>query len=194
MSESFVHPSAYVDEDVEIGEGTKVWHFSHVMRGTRIGENCTLGQNVLVGPNVSVGDGVKIQNNVSVYEGVVLENDVFCGPSCVFTNVDRPRSGFPTGAADYRETRVRRGVTIGANATIVCGHTLGEYAFVGAGAVVTKDVPAYTIVYGNPASVQGHVCRCGAALGFDADFATCKTCGREYEIVAAVIKCVKELE
>ncbi|MFC2078143.1 acyltransferase [Candidatus Bipolaricaulota bacterium] len=192
MSEVFVHPSACVDEDVEIGEGTKVWHFSHVMRGTRIGKNCTLGQNVLIGPNVSAGDNVKIQNNVSVYEGVVLENDVFCGPSCVFTNVDRPRSGFPTGAVDYRETTVRRGVTIGANATIVCGHTLGEYAFVGAGAVVTKDVPAYAIVYGNPASVKGYVCRCGAALRFDADCATCEICGREYEETPDGVTCVKE--
>ncbi len=180
MSEVFVHPSSYIDDDVEIGEGTKIWHFSHVMHGTRIGKGCTLGQNVLVGPNVSVGDNVKIQNNVSVYEGVVLEDDVLCGPSCVFTNVDRPRSEFPTDAADYRETMVRRGVTIGANATIVCGHSLGEYAFVGAGSVVTKDIPAYALVYGNPATLHSYVCQCGASLAFTHGVSTCVRCGREY--------------
>ena len=180
MSDVFVHPSSYVDDGVEIGEGTKIWHFSHVMGGTRIGKDCTLGQNVLVGPNVTVGDNVKIQNNVSVYEGVVLEDDVFCGPSCVFTNVDRPRSGFPTDRSAYGKTVVRRGATIGANATIVCGHTLGEHAFVGAGSVVTKDVPAYSIVYGNPAVVRGCVCACGAPLVFEGAGATCGECGRKY--------------
>ena len=180
MSDAFVHESAYVDDGVEIGAGTKVWHFSHVMRGSRIGEGCTLGQNVLVGPNVTIGSNVKIQNNVSVYEGVTLEDDVFCGPSCVFTNVDRPRSGFPTDHLAYAMTTVRRGATIGANATIVCGHTIGEHAFIGAGSVVTKDVPAYAVVYGNPAEVRGYACACGAALTFPDGSATCGACGRGY--------------
>jgi UDP-2-acetamido-3-amino-2,3-dideoxy-glucuronate N-acetyltransferase len=179
MTEAFVHESAYVDEDVQIGEDSKVWHFSHVMRGARIGERCTIGQNVLIGPNVTIGNNVKIQNNVSVYEGVLLEDDVFCGPSCVFTNVDRPRSAFPTDHAQYGETVVRCGATIGANATVVCGHTLGEHAFVGAGSVVTKDVPSYAIVYGNPARIRGWVCVCGTPLEFVAPTATC-SCGREY--------------
>jgi len=179
MIGAFVHESAYVDENVQVGEGSKIWHFSHVMKGARIGRGCTIGQNVLIGPNVTVGDNVKIQNNVAVYEGVVLEDDVFCGPSCVFTNVDRPRSAFPTDHAQYGETVVRRGATIGANATIVCGHTLGEHSFVGAGAVVTRDVPPYAIVYGNPARIHGWACACGAPLEFAAQSAIC-SCGREY--------------
>ncbi|MGB2983188.1 MAG: acyltransferase [Candidatus Bipolaricaulia bacterium] len=192
MSDVFIHESSYVDNDVEIGQGTKIWHFSHVMSGTRIGRDCTLGQNVLVGPNVTVGNNVKIQNNVSVYEGVVLEDDVLCGPSCVFTNVDRPRSGFPTDAADYRKTIVGRGTTIGANATIVCGHRLGEHAFVGAGSVVTRDVPAYALVYGNPAEIRGYACKCGAPLRFDAGTATCEACGREYAKTGEGVECTKE--
>lgn len=194
MSEHFVHESSYVDDGVVIGEGTKVWHFCHIMRGTRVGRNCSLGQNVLVGPNVTVGDHVKIQNNVSVYEGVVLEDDVFCGPSCVFTNVDRPRAAFPTEDSKYERTTVKRGATIGANATIVCGHTLGEYSFVGAGSVVTKDVPAYAVVYGNPARIQGWACRCGAGLGFDEDSATCKECGRRYRRVGGTVESVGVVE
>jgi len=178
--EVFVHESSYVDDGVEIGAGTKIWHFSHVMKGARIGRDCTLGQGVLVGPNVVIGDRVKIQNNVSVYEGVVLEDDVFCGPSCVFTNVDRPRSAFPTDAVRYQKTLVKRGATIGANATIVCGHTLGEHSFVGAGSVVTKDVPAYAVVYGNPAQIHGWACECGRALTFAPEAATCEQCGRRY--------------
>jgi len=180
MSEYYVHESSYVDDDVEIGDGTKVWHFTHVMRGTRIGRNCSLGQNVLVGPNVKVGNNVKIQNNVSVYDGVVLEDDVFCGPSCVFTNVDRPRSGFPTDRSKYLNTVVKSGATIGANATIVCGHTLGEYCFIGAGAVVTKDVPPYAVLYGNPARVKGWVCQCGEPLKFVSSEAGCNSCKRRY--------------
>lgn len=176
----FVHESSYVDEGVEIGEGTKIWHFSHVMKGSRVGENCTVGQNVLIGPNVVIGNNVKIQNNVSVYEGVTLEDDVFCGPSMVFTNVDRPRSAFPTDHSQYLRTRVKRGATIGANATIVCGHTIGEHSFIGAGAVVTKDVPAYAVVYGNPARIRGWVCECGRPLEFENDKAVCKACGRKY--------------
>ena len=180
MSKPYIHESSYVDTDVEIGEGTKVWHFSHVMSGTRIGRNCTLGQNVLVGPNAIVGNNVRIQNNVSVYEGVVLEDNVCCGPSCVFTNVDRPRSAFPTAAAKYGKTLIRHGATIGANATIVCGHTLGAHAFVGAGSVVTKDIPDYAIVYGNPARIKGWCCECGVSLTFDGCNGKCATCGRAY--------------
>ena len=188
MSEAYIHESSYVDADVEIGEGTKVWHFSHVMRGTRIGRNCSLGQNVLVGPNAVVGNNVRIQNNVSVYEGVHLEDDVFCGPSCVFTNVDRPRSAFPTPAGDYGKTIVHRGATIGANATIVCGNTLGKHALVGAGSVVTKNVPDYAIVYGNPARIQGWACACGTALLFDQEVAVCGECGRTYKINGEVVE------
>jgi len=180
MSEVYVHESSFVDDGVDIGEGTKIWHFSHVMKGTHIGRNCSLGQNVLVGPNVTVGDNVKIQNNVSVYEGVRLEDDVFCGPSCVFTNVDRPRSGFPTDHLRYLETVVHRGASIGANATIVCGNSIGAYAFVGASSVVTKDVPAHAVVYGNPARIHGWACECGGRLEFADQKATCDACGREY--------------
>jgi UDP-2-acetamido-3-amino-2,3-dideoxy-glucuronate N-acetyltransferase len=178
----FVHESSYVDEPVQIGEGTRIWHFSHVCAGARIGRQCSIGQNVLIAANVSIGDRVKIQNNVSVYEGVTLEDEVFCGPSMVFTNVTTPRSGTPRNtSADYAPTLVRKGASIGANATIVCGSTLGEYAFVGAGSVVTKDVPAYAMVYGNPARVHGYACECGAKLRFDGDRAECAACSRAYE-------------
>lgn len=153
----FVHESSYIDEDVEIGEGTKVWHFCHIQKGARIGKNCVLGQNVNVSNNVKIGDNVKIQNNVSVYEGVELEDGVFCGPSCVFTNDLTPRAEFPKGSKGYKKTLVKRGASIGANATIVCGHTIGEYAMVAAGAVVTKDVPEFGLVAGVPARVVGKV-------------------------------------
>jgi UDP-2-acetamido-3-amino-2,3-dideoxy-glucuronate N-acetyltransferase len=177
----FVHESAYIDEPVEVGEGSKIWHFSHIMRGSAIGKNCSIGQNVMIGPNVRIGNNVKIQNNVSVYEGVELEDEVFCGPSMVFTNVTTPRSGTPRNtSADYAHTLVRHGASIGANATIVCGNTIGEYAFVGAGAVVTKDVPAYAMVYGNPARVRGFACICGIRLEFASDRAQCRDCSREY--------------
>jgi UDP-2-acetamido-3-amino-2,3-dideoxy-glucuronate N-acetyltransferase len=176
----FVHESSYVDEPTEIGEGTKIWHFSHILPGCEIGRNCNIGQNVVIGANVRIGDRVKIQNNVSVYEGVELEDEVFCGPSMVFTNVTTPRSGTPRNtSSDYAKTLVKRGATIGANATIICGHTIGEYAFVGAGSVVTKDVPAYAMVYGNPARVRGYACECGRKLDFQNDASACE-CGRRY--------------
>lgn len=178
----FVHESSYVDDPCEIGEGTKIWHFSHVMAGSSIGRNCSIGQNVVISPRVRIGNGVKIQNNVSVYEGVVLEDETFCGPSMVFTNVTTPRSGTPRNtAADYAETIVKKGASIGANATIVCGNTLGEYSFVGAGSVVTKDIPAYAMVYGNPARIRGYACECGVKLSFQKDHATCTECNREFD-------------
>jgi UDP-2-acetamido-3-amino-2,3-dideoxy-glucuronate N-acetyltransferase len=157
----FVHESSYVDEPVEIGEGTKIWHFCHIMSGARIGEGCSIGQNVNISGQAVVGNRVKIQNNVSIYDGVVLEDDVFCGPSCVFTNVINPRS-FVERKDEYRQTRVKSGASIGANATIVCGVEIGMYALIGAGAVVTKNVPDYAVVYGNPARVHGYVNREGA--------------------------------
>src|SRR2546423_8741391 len=162
-SKPFIHESAYVDDGAQIGSGTKIWHFCHVLSGAVIGERCSLGQNVVVMNGVKIGNNVKIQNNVSVYEGVVLEDDVFCGPSMVFTNVINPRSHV-SRKSEYRRTIVRRGATLGANSTIVCGHTVGRYAFVGAGAVVTKDVPDYALIVGNPARVVGWVCECGTKL------------------------------
>ena len=153
----FVHESSYIDDDVEIGEGTKIWHFCHIQKGARIGKNCSLGQNVNVSNNVIIGNNVKIQNNVSVYEGVELEDGVFCGPSCVFTNDLTPRAEFPKGSTGYKKTLVKHGASIGANATIVCGHTIGEYAMVAAGAVVTRDVEPYMLVAGVPAKVLGKI-------------------------------------
>ena len=182
MKEAYVHPSAIVDDGARLGANTKVWHFSHVSPGAVIGANCSLGQNVFVANRVTVGDGCKIQNNVSLYEGVVLEDFVFCGPSMVFTNVKTPRSAFPRNtAADYHETRVKHGASIGANATIVCGTTLGEWCFVAAGAVVTKDVPAHAMMMGVPARIAGWACQCGATLTFEGGKATCGDCQRGYE-------------
>ena len=152
----FVHESSYVDEGAEIGEGTKIWHFCHIMSGAKIGENCSLGQNVNVGARAVIGNGVKIQNNVSVYDDVIIEDDVFCGPSCVFTNVINPRA-FVERKNEYKKTVIKKGASIGANATIVCGVTIGEYALIGAGSVVTRDVPPYALAYGNPARVRGKV-------------------------------------
>lgn len=157
MNSYFVHESSYVDEDVEIGEGTKIWYFCHVQKGARIGKNCSLGQNVNVSNNVKIGNGCKIQNNVSIYEGVELEDNVFCGPSCVFTNDLTPRAAFPKGSANYKKTLIKEGASIGANATIVCGHTIGKCALIGAGAVVTKDVPDYALMLGIPAEQRGWV-------------------------------------
>ena len=177
----FVHESSYVDEGCEIGEGTKIWHFSHVMSGCKIGRNCNIGQNVVISPDVELGEGVKIQNNVSVYTGVVCEDGVFLGPSCVFTNVINPRA-FIERKSEYRKTVVKKGASIGANATIVCGHDIGRYAFVGAGSVVTKDVPDYAMVYGSPARIRGYVCRCGEKLSFTDGAACCSACGMKYKM------------
>lgn len=173
------HPSAFVDEDVEIGAGTGIWHVSHILRGSRIGEDCRIGQNVVIGPNAVVGNGCKIQNNVSVYEGVTLEDGVFCGPSVVFTNVMNPRSEIPR-MGELRRTLVKRGATLGANSTIVCGTVIGRYAFVAAGAVVTRDVPDFTLVMGAPAKPKGFVCRCAERIVFANGAAVCAACGRSY--------------
>lgn len=162
----FIHESSYVDDNVTIGDGSKVWHFSHILPNCEIGENCSLGQNVVIGPNVVVGNRVKIQNNVSVYEGVTLEDGVFCGPSCVFTNVNNPRSEI-VRKEEYRKTIVKCGASIGANVTIVCGHDLGEYCFIAAGAVVTKEVPAFALMAGLPASRIGWMSKAGGRLGED---------------------------
>ncbi len=180
MSETdiFIHESAYVDEGARLGAGTKVWHFSHVNAGAVIGERCSLGQNVVVMNDVRIGNNVKIQNNVSVYDAVELEDDVFCGPSMVFTNVINPRSHVPR-KDEYRRTLVKRGATIGANATIICGSTLGEYAFIGAGSVVTDDVPAYGLVVGVPGRRIGWMCKCGERLP-DSGAGICKSCGENY--------------
>jgi UDP-2-acetamido-3-amino-2,3-dideoxy-glucuronate N-acetyltransferase len=182
----FVHESSYVDDGVEIGENTKIWHFSHVQKGSRIGSNCSLGQNVNVGNNVTIGNNVKIQNNVSIYEGVELGDYVFCGPSMVFTNIMNPRSEFPQrGSEFYLQTPVGKSASLGANSTIVCGHSVGKYAFVGAGSVVTKNVPDYAMVVGNPARLHGWMCACGNKLSLTRDphtkeTATCSKCGRGY--------------
>jgi len=178
---AFIHESAVIDEDVEIGENTRIWHFCHVLSGSRIGRNCVLGQNVMVGPDVTIGDGCKIQNNVSLYKGVTLEDDVFCGPSCVFTNVLTPRA-FIERKDSFLPTLVRKGASIGANATVICGVTIGRYALVGAGAVVRNDVPDYAIVAGVPATWKGWACRCGAILPQVSEGGTiaCTTCGLRY--------------
>jgi len=173
----FVHESSYIDENVEIGEGTKIWHFSHILSNSKIGQNCTIGQNVVIGPDVAIGNNCKIQNNVSVYKGVTLEDGVFCGPSMVFTNIYNPRAEIRK-MDQVRPTLVKKGATIGANATIICGTTLGRYAFIGAGAVVTKSVPDYALIVGNPAKQIGWACECGELLK---DKLECPACSKRYK-------------
>jgi len=189
MPDYFAHESAYIDDGAVIGVGTRIWHFCHVMPGAVIGDRCNLGQNVVVMPGTRIGNHVKIQNNVSIYEGVVLEDDVFCGPSCVFTNVTNPRSHV-SRKAEYQPTLVRRGSTIGANATIVCGVTLGEYSFIGAGAVVLSDVPAHALMVGVPARRVGWMCQCGVRLQFRDGRAACPACRAGYEEKDGVVRLV----
>lgn len=174
----FVHESSYLDNEVKIGKGTKIWHFSHVQTGAVIGENCSFGQNVNVSNNVKIGNGVKVQNNVSIYEGVELEDYVFCGPSMVFTNDLTPRAKYPKGHSGYKKTLLKEGATVGANATIVCGHIIGKWAMIAAGAVVTQNVPDYALMAGIPARQIGWVCECGERLP---DNKKCVNCGRRYE-------------
>lgn len=176
----FLHETSFVDDDVEIGEGTKIWHFCHIQSGARIGKNCSFGQNVNVSNNVRIGNGVKVQNNVSIYEGVELEDYVFCGPSMVFTNDLTPRVRYPKGRAGYKRTLIKHDVTLGANCTIVCGHTVGEYATIAAGAVVTKDVSPHALMAGIPAKRIGWVCECGQVLSNDL---TCPDCNKKYKNV-----------
>ncbi len=180
----FVHESSYVDDGVEIGEGTKIWHFCHIMGNTKIGKDSSFGQNCVVGPNVTVGNNVKVQNNVSIYDGVEIEDDVFCGPSMVFTNVINPRSHI-SRKHEYKKTLLKKGSTVGANATIVCGHNLGKYSFVGSGSVVTKNIPDYAMVYGNPARIKGWMCQCGVKLADgekqeENKELSCRECGCKY--------------
>ena len=176
----FVHETSIVDDNVEIGEKTKIWHFCHVQSGARIGKGCSFGQNVNVSNNVKIGDGCKVQNNVSIYEGVELEDYVFCGPSMVFTNDLTPRAKYPKGSAGYKKTVLHTGASIGANATVVCGHEVGRWAMVAAGAVVTKNVPDYALVAGVPAKQIGWVCECGNRLGENLE---CSECGRKYKLI-----------
>lgn len=178
MANYFVHESSYIDDDVVIGEGTKIWHFSHIQKGAVIGKNCSFGQNVNVSNYVKIGNGVKVQNNVSVYEGVELEDYVFCGPSMVFTNDLTPRAKYPKGSAGYKKTLLKEGATVGANATVVCGHTIGKWAMIAAGAVVTKDVPDHALMAGVPAKQIGWVCECGKI--FHNESYHCACCGRSY--------------
>jgi len=187
MPDYFAHESSYIDDGAVIGRGTKIWHFCHVMPGAVIGERCNLGQNVVVMGGTRLGNNVKVQNNVSIYEGVTLEDDVFCGPSCVFTNVTNPRSHV-SRKSEYLPTLVRRGTSIGANATIVCGITLGEYSFIGAGAVVTSDVPDFALMVGVPARRVGWMCQCGVRLVLAREAAACGACGARYQETGGVLR------
>ena len=181
IKKSYIHESSYIDAGCQIGAGTKIWHFCHLMKNCIVGENCNIGQNVFIAEGVIIGNGVKIQNNVSLYGGVVCEDDVFLGPSCVFTNVINPRSHV-NRKDEYKKTTIRKGATIGANATIVCGNEIGKYAFVGAGSVVTKNIPEYGLCYGNPAKLVGWVCECGERLELTESFATCWSCKQKYRL------------
>mgnify|MGYP005832466205 FL=1 len=186
----FAHPTAVIDEPVEIGEGTKIWHFSHIASGARIGKNCNIGQNVFIDSGAVLGNNIKVQNNVSVYSGVILEDDVFCGPSMVFTNVFNPRS-FISRKKEFRKTLVGKGATIGANTTIVCGNTIGQYAFIGASSVITRDIPDYALVYGNPGKVKGWVCQCAVEIAFRSGEAECPACGKKYRKNSTGVKLVE---
>ena len=191
MIQYYAHPSAIIDENCEIGEGTKIWHFSHIMSGSKIGKCCNIGQNVVVSPQVVLGNNVKVQNNVSIYTGVICEDDVFLGPSMVFTNVINPRSAI-IRKDEYRKTIVRKGASIGANATVVCGNEIGQFAMIGAGAVITKEVPAFALVYGNPARQNGWVSEYGHKLNFDKNgSAVCPESGEKYVLLNNEVKKVK---
>ena len=191
MEPFFVHESSYVDAGAVIGEGTKIWYFCHVLKGAKIGKGCNIGQNVMVDRDVVIGDRCKIQNNVSVYNGVTLEDEVFCGPSCVFTNVYNPRA-FIERKHEFKQTLVKKGATIGANATIVCGVTIGRHAMIGAGAVVKRDVPDYAIVAGVPARQLGWTCKCGTSLKFSDSYAICDSCKNEYKFMNGFFEVTKE--
>lgn len=193
MEKYFVHESSYVDDNVKIGEGTKVWHFSHIMSGCEIGKKCNLGQNVVISSGVKLGDGVKIQNNVSVYTGVTCEDGVFLGPSCVFTNVINPRS-FIERKSEYKDTTIKKGASIGANVTIICGNNIGKFALIGAGSVVTKDVPDYALIVGNPGRQIGYVCKCGERINFENNEAVCTACDLEYIVDDNKVVCKKNKE
>ncbi|WP_426351206.1 acyltransferase [Alloiococcus sp. CFN-8] len=184
MEGYYVHESSYIDAPCTIGRGTRIWHFCHIQKGATIGEGCTLGQNVNIGPGVIMGRGVKIQNNVSVYQGVELEDYVFCGPSVVFTNVINPRSEFSIDPNSYKKTVVKRGATLGANSTIICGHTIGSYSLIAAGSVVTKDVPDYALIIGCPGKQKGWVCECGERLSHKL---TCPNCGKSYLLEKGIL-------
>jgi len=186
MDNYFLHESSYVDDGAVVGKDTKIWHFSHIMSGARIGKNCSIGQNVNVGSKAVIGNGVKVQNNVSIYDDVILEDDVFAGPSCVFTNVINPRA-FVERKDEYKTTLIKKGASIGANATIVCGVTLGRYCFVGAGSVVTRDVPDYGMVYGTPAKQHGWMCECGEKLDKSLN---CSVCGVSYRESEGILKLI----
>ena len=185
----YAHSSSFIDEPCIIGNGTNIWHFSHIMSGAKIGDNCNIGQNVLISPNVVIGDNVKVQNNVSVYTGVKVEDDAFLGPSMVFTNVINPRS-FISRKNEFKETNIGKGASIGANSTLICGNNIGKYAFIGAGAVVTKDIPDYALVYGNPGKIEGWICKCGLNLDFIDNKAVC-SCKREYEKIEDKVREIK---